>query len=114
MNPTSVETAGLTATFVEQTRSYRWLYRLSETVTCREHTFDYLILSWGRDGDTCVFPADETGKIIDFAGFGWTWGPHRWLFPEEMQAYVDACIEKHLESDGEGIWVCPAGWGEGL
>lgn len=107
------ETPTLTATFVKQTRTNKWLYKLSETVTQYGYTFDHLVLSWGRDGDTCVFPATPEGKIVDFVGFGFEFGPSRWLFDFEMQAYVDACIEEHLAGN-DGLKVCPADWGEGL
>jgi hypothetical protein len=113
MNPTSVETSGLTATFVEETRPHKWIYKLSQAVTRFEHTFDHLVLSWGRDGDTCVFPATPEGEIVDFVGFGFGLGPPYWLLDFEMQAYVDACIEEHLAGD-DGLKVCPADWGEGL
>ena len=100
----------LTATRVPCDRMTRTLYRLSETVTrSAGHgltvTFDHLVLSLGRDGDTCVFPADETGKILDFLGFGYGMGPSRWLVDEEFDAYVEECIAQHARDGGQALAI---------
>lgn len=94
----------LTATRVPFDRHTRTLYRLSETVTRidalgRTVTFDYVVASLDRLGDTCAFPADHTGAILDMLGFGYGMGPGRWLTDDEMDGYVQECIEQH-ERDG--------------
>ncbi len=57
----------------------RWLFELSVPVR-----FDYraeveyrhgaestrlVVVSWGRLGDTAIFPSDESGRILDMTGF---------------------------------------------
>jgi len=64
----------------------------------------------GRDGDTCVFPSNEKGNVLDFVGFGYGIGPSRWLHDQEKDAYVDACIAQHGLDHGAGL-VPAFGWG---
>jgi hypothetical protein len=61
----------------------RWLFELSEEVRWDDSS-DYasgrrrtsmVVVSWGRLGDTCIFPSNEAGSILDMHGFkswaGW-------------------------------------------
>lgn len=85
--------------------STRTLYRLSEPTVTKGVTepFEYLVLSLGRYGDTCVFPSNEHGNILDLWGFGFGVGPSRWLVDCEFDAYVQACIEQHIKDGGSGL-----------
>jgi len=57
----------------------RWLYKLSRPVRFTqgfdkeysdgECTTEHVVVSWGRDGDTCIFPGDEDGRILDMLGW---------------------------------------------
>jgi len=71
---------------VENSRpARRWLYKLSTPIKwTQDYTKSYaegdertefVVVSWGRDGDTCIFPADNEGRLLDTLGFngrmGW-------------------------------------------
>lgn len=90
----------------------RIVYRLSEPVKTDAcpNLFEYVALSLGRAGDTCVFPSDEEGNLLDLVGFGFVMGVSRWLFDEEADAFVAACIAQHLADGGAGLKFAPAGW----
>lgn len=96
---------------VERVRSVsptRWLYRLSEKTTTKElapEQFDHIVLSLGRLGDTCVFPANAEGGVLDFVGFGFGMGPSRWLTEAEIDGFVEACVAQHVKDGGEGVAV---------
>lgn len=96
----------LTATRVDAPlRATRTLYKLSEPTTSEEmkgEQFEYVVLSWGSDGDTCAFPANESGGVLDFLGFGFGVGPSRWILDAEKDSYIAACIEQHEKDGGEG------------
>lgn len=38
----------------------------------------FVVVSWGRDGDTGVFPSNERGEVLDWLGwsFGMGWQEH--------------------------------------
>lgn len=83
----------------------RTLYKLSEPTTTEEMSgeqFQYVVLSLGRAGDTCAFPANDSGGVLDFIGFGFGVGPSRWILDEEKDAYIAACIEQHEKDGGAG------------
>lgn len=83
----------------------RALYKLSQPTTSEEHPepFEFVVLSFGRDGDTCAFPANERGGIEDFFGFGFGMGPSRHLDDSELDAYVQECIDQHERDGGSGF-----------
>lgn len=95
----------------EKQRDGRQVYRLSEAITSAAYPepFEYVVLSLGRAGDTCVFPSNEKGNILDFMGFGYAWGPSRWLTDGEYDAYVSACIAQHEHDHGAGMKICTEG-----
>ncbi|MBO9555573.1 hypothetical protein [Cellulomonas sp.] len=92
------------------TRATRTHYRLSQATTTEDHPtpFEHLVLSLGREGDTCVFPADGQGRLSSLVGFGYGLGMPRWLTDAEMDAYVAACITQHEADGGAGLRVAPA------
>lgn len=56
-------------------RAYgRWMYRLPFEVPFfddygnPEGSSEWVVVSWGRDNDTNIFPCDEDGSILDFMG----------------------------------------------
>lgn len=85
----------------------RTLFRLSEPAVSEDHPgpFQYIVLSLGRDGDTCVFPSDARGGILGWCGFGFGLGPSRWLAGEELDDYVTACIAQHEADGGTGLHI---------
>jgi len=97
--------------------SNRIVYALSEPVMTRAypHRFGHVVLSLGRYGDTCVFPSDDQGRILDSIGFGYGIGPSRWLAGEEFDDYVADCIRQHESDDGDA-WALPSDshWNEGV
>lgn len=90
----------------------RIVYRLSEPVRtdAYPHPFEHVALSRGRLGDTCVFPSDEEGNLLDLVGFGFGMGLSRYLTDDEADAFVTACIAQHLTDGGAGLKFAPAGW----
>jgi hypothetical protein len=89
----------MSASYVELSRpqfGQRWLFELSEPVRYTTGytgyaTGDletvYVVVSWGRDGDTCIFPSDDAGTILDMLGFK-SWG--HW---ENADAAMDEWLE---------------------
>ena len=85
------ENAERTCQFVGEGRGVtrRWVYRVEPPVPVEEWDngaqayvpagfTDWLVVSWGREGDTAVFPADEKGRILDMMDVyaaEW-WEPH--------------------------------------
>lgn len=102
--------SGLSATRIPCDFTTRTLYQLSAPVTRddargRAVTFDHLVLSLGRAGDTCVFPADDQGRILDMLGFGFGMGPGRWMVDCEFDDYVRECIDQHERDGGQSTSV---------
>lgn len=75
----------------------RWLYRLSTPIRFTNNDLksyvegelqtEYVVVSWGRDGDTCIFPADDEGRILDMLGFNGRMG---WNEPvARLQEWID-------------------------
>lgn len=98
----------LTAARVSCDIPTRTLYRLSNFTTTEGmggDRFEYVVLSLGRDGDTCAFPANEDGGILDLVGFGYGLGPSRWLMDSEMDDYIAECIAQHELDGGTGYKV---------
>lgn len=78
----------------------RWLYRLSEPIRYSNHadrlysggecTTEYVLVSWGREGDTCIFPAEANGGIADMEGFNGRMG---WDEPvARLQEWIDGAV----------------------
>lgn len=92
----------ITAERVGQPRTrMQTLYKLSAPTTSKQHPapFEYVLVSLGRQGDTCVFPADADGRLLDGMGFGFAMGPGYWLVDDEFDAFVQECLDQH-ELDG--------------
>lgn len=90
----------------------RHLFDLGKTFTVEGKPFTHAVLSWGRAGDTCAFPATSEGKILDFCGFGFGLGPSRWIMPDEFDDYIADCI---AAAESGRLSVAPEGWvGGGL
>ena len=95
--------------------STRTLYKLSEIRGVPEFKFldytgemlrfDHVVLSLGSGGDTCAFPADADGKIMQLIGFGFGMGPSRWLTEPEFDRYIDACIAEHHRDNRGLAWA---------
>ena len=76
------------------TSAARYIYRLPHEVPydcynsddneyARAGTTPWVVVSWGRDGDTQIFPSDEGGRVLDWTGlvrFG-LW--NRWMPNDE-------------------------------
>lgn len=76
--------------------SGRQLYTLTTPlkVEALPEPVKYLVLSLGRHGDTCLFPSDSEGRIMDLLGVGFNMGPNRWLTESEFDGYVTQCINQ--------------------
>lgn len=79
----------------------RWLYRLPSPIRYSRSVFtsyadgtettEHVVVSWGRDGDTCIFPADTEGRLLDTLGFNGRMG---WDEPEgRLIAWLDGDVE---------------------
>ncbi len=81
------------------------LYKLSVPTTTKEHPepFDHVLVSRGKMGDTCAFPADAGGRLLDGMGFGYAMGPSYWLSDDELDAFLQECIDQHEIDGGESL-----------
>lgn len=103
----TVEQEGRTAEFVSGNTpgtGRGWIYRVSPPLEFEKWEGNgyvpagstcFAVVSWGREGDTAIFPADETGRIQDFmpvytAGY---WKNH----DEAMNDWV-AGLDREVES----------------
>jgi hypothetical protein len=46
----------------------RWIYRLENAITYGGGETPFVCVSWGRYGDTNIFPCDSDGRILDLSG----------------------------------------------
>lgn len=47
----------------------RWIYRLENDITYGSGETSFVCVSWGRAGDTNIFPCDSDGRVLDWSGF---------------------------------------------
>ena len=68
----------------------RTIYRLRHDVPCSDgSSTPWVVVSWGRDNDTQIFPSTEQGNVLDMTGLvkfaHWCW----WMpFDEAMTTYL--------------------------
>lgn len=94
-NPPGGTITSIESLEMKDPRMRRWVCRVEPAVRFSDgldsnyedgdESTHHLVVSWGREGDTGVFPANEAGGILDMLGFGTTHMGYL-VEPDEMLA----------------------------